>query len=140
MDELERKVQKYEERTNNLESRLENLEKTIEKLTLNYSCDKCELIFRNESQLTKHTTETHVNKRSVTEEEYVSPSNLTEDQDKVFQCENCNFKTSSEHGLKIHKTKKHSQFSSNLPVQNRGQFSPRCPPRFPPKIPPKLPP
>ena len=45
--------------------RLDNLEKTIEKLTLNYSCDKCELSFRNESQLTKHTTETHVDKISV---------------------------------------------------------------------------
>ena len=76
--------------------------------------------------------EIHIDKNSVTEEdECVPPLNITEDQDKVFQCENCNFKTSSEHGLKIHTAKKHSKFSSNLLIQNReGPFSPilGCPP------------
>ena len=133
IDILEKKVHKSEERNKDLESRLETLEKTIEKLTLNFSCEKCESVFRNKSQLDEHTTESHVNKRSVTEEEHESPSTVD---DKVFQCENCNFKSSSEHGLKIHTTKKHSKFSYNStmmsPVQNRGQFSPRCPQSFPP--------
>ena len=85
-------------------------------------------VFRNEIQLTKHTTETHVKKQSVIE----SSPNFTGDQDKLFQCEKCNFKSTSENGLKIHTTKKHTQST----VQNRGQFSPRCPPRLPPRFPP----
>ena len=172
-DILEKKVHNSEERNKNLESRLETLEETIENLTLHLFCDKFELVFRNENQPTEHTTESHVNKRSVTEEEHVSTStvemssktdeNLTEDQDKVFQCENCNIKSSSEHGIQIHTTKKHSQFchfcklnfpntadmknhtfncgkqfyNSPMmsPVQNRGQFSQRFPQRFPPRFP-----
>ena len=119
-----------------------------------FPCDKCDLVFRTESELTEHTTKTHTNDKNDTEEENVSAceepnvtissvelsENITNNitnvvDDKVLQCEKCNFKSSSEHGLKIHTTKKHNQFSCNLPlmspVQNRGQFSPRFPPRSP---------
>ena len=132
-------------------------------LSATFPCDKCDLVCKNESELTEHTTKTHTNDENDTEEENVSAceepnvtissvelsENITNNitnvvDDKVLQCEKCNFKSSSEHGLKIHTTKKHSKFSYNstmrTPVQNRGQFSPRCPPRLPPRFPQSFPP
>ena len=175
IDILEKKVKESEKINEYLESRLKTVETAIENLTLNFSCDKCDLIFKNESTLIEHTIRDHENNedKNVPEEEKVSASTaelnnktdekLTEDCDKVFQCEICNYKSSSEHGIKIHKTKKHSHFCHfckqylpnaaelknhtfdcrrrfygspmRSPVQYRNQFSHRFPPRFPPRSP-----
>ena len=79
-----------ENRNKHLESRLEALENTRENSTAIVACDKCDLIFKNESKLSEHTIRTHEDK---TEEENVSAStvefsdeNLTEENDKVYQC------------------------------------------------------
>ena len=84
--------------------------------------------------------------------------------EKVFECDECKYKSSSEHGMKIHKTKKHVQRcqycnqifpnavekSNHLvgcdamtayyspfrsPGPSRGNFPPRFPPRFPNRFP-----
>ena len=89
----------------------------------------CDLIFKQESELTEHTTNTHANDKNDTEEENVpvgtvehseeqnvtNPSvelseSLTNDNDKVYKCAICNFKFSSENGIKMHIIKKHSNF------------------------------
>ena len=140
----------------------------------NFPCNLCYLIFKNEHTLNEHTVEIHSNieGNNETESEAVSTveisdvnsEKLSKSDDKVFHCNNYNFKSSSEHGIQIHKTKKHihvcqfcykkitnsveksnhvSECSSNtpyasptyIPVQMRGQFPPRFPTRFPYRFP-----
>jgi hypothetical protein len=70
----------------------------------------------------EHTTKTHANDKNDTEEENISAceeqnvttssvelsEKITNDHEKIYKCVICNFKSSSENGIKIHTTKKHS--------------------------------
>jgi hypothetical protein len=123
------------------------------------------------SPCVKMHTNKHTNIQSEEQNETISSVALSEtptnEHDKVFKCLIFNFKSSSENGIKIHTTKKHShfchfckQYLSNAvelkshtfdcgrkfyalplmsPVRNTGQFSPRFPPRFPSRFPPRFP-
>ena len=84
--------------------------------------------------------------------------NFNKSDDKVFQCNNCNYKSSSENGIKIHMSKKYihvcqfcyTKFTNPVDKSRhvldcgsynpndsptRGQFPPRFPPRFPQRFP-----
>ena len=172
IDTLETKVKKSEDKIEYLEKKLEAVEKINQNLTINFPCDICDLIFKSESKLIEHTQETHANKETLKENQNEpilvvsekSDSKLTKSDDKVFQCESCSFKSSSEHGIKIHKTKKHThicQFCNQLfpnaveksnhtiecsvsyhnpPFSSPGPIVGRFPPRFPPRFSPRFPP
>jgi hypothetical protein len=68
---LEKKVHKSKERNKDLESRLE----TYWKINFKFSCEKCESVFRNNSQLDEHTTISHVNKEVLLKKN-ISPPQL----------------------------------------------------------------
>ena len=59
-------------------------------------------------------------------------SNLPKADEKTYKCYKCNFKSSSDHGLKIHNAKKHSAsnyFNSPCVLSPRGPFPAKFPPR-----------
>jgi hypothetical protein len=86
--------------------------------------------------------------------------------EKVFECDICTYKTKSENGIKIHKTKKHTHtcrccnqtftdqelYSNHIgkcystysyydsPMMSPGRFPPRFPPRYPHTSPQRYPP
>ena len=96
---------------------MEKFEKVYESQTVNYPCDFYYLIFKTEGKLNEHIGEKHDNQegndQSITEAASDTKttenniSNLDNSYEKSFQCDECNFKSSSENGVKIHKTKKH---------------------------------
>ena len=126
-------------------------------------------MFKSESELEKHTEEKHADNSIEKETEIASTlkseinqSNIPKADKLIFQCDECNYKFSSENRIKIHKSKKHvyrcrccNQISPDLVhhsnhvsecsatyIYNSPIRSPsgHFPPRFPPKIPPKVPP
>ena len=112
--------------------------------TENFSCDLCDLIFNNKCKLIEHTDEMHSSKKVNNENEAAptkeksdkNTSNFNKSDDKVFQCNDCNYKSSSENGIKIHRSKKHVAVLYNpYDSPTRGLFPPRYPPRFPNRFP-----
>ena len=138
IDVLEKKVKDNEQKHEYLESKIEEVKKTCYTQLAYFSCYLCDQIFKTKSKVNEHTAEVHTTRESESENiSSVEPS----DHDKQFKCNFCNFKSSSENGIKIHTAKKHSNFSErNSHLMNPGQFSPRCSPRMPPRFPPRFPP
>ena len=80
-------------------------EHTKQKHNENFPCDLCDLIFNKKCKLIEHTDEIHTNTKQVNNENEASPNVDKSDNkpdDKVFQCNECNYKSSSENGIKIH--------------------------------------
>ena len=172
IDVLEKKVRYAEEKYEYLESKIEKLEKNCENSSVNFPCNLCDIIFKTECKLDEHTADMHTNKEGNNESISEAASNIeTSDKDtsnlakpdeKVFQCDECTYKSSSENGIKIHKTKKHvhvcqfcyQKFKNSVDKSNhvsgcssyydppspimspiRGRFPLRFPPRFPYRLP-----
>jgi hypothetical protein len=143
IDMLEKKVKMVEDKNNYLQSKIEMFEKRNHTSTENFVCNICDLILKTKLEMTEHKKEAHRNKENdietvseiVTESE---SSNLPKADEKIFQCYKCNFKSSSDHGLKIHNAKKHSasnNFNSPFVHSPRGPFPAQFPPRYPPRFP-----
>ena len=143
IDMLEKKVKMVEDKNNFLQSKIEMFEKTNHTSTEPFVCNICDLILKTELEMTEHTKETHGNKENdivtVSEIDTESESsNLSKADEKTFKCYKCTFKSSSDHGLKIHNAKKHSSsnyFNSPCVLSPRGPFPANFPPRYPPRFP-----
>ena len=122
LENLAEKVEKISDKISNIKSDdivISEMEQTfVNPSTSIISCDKCEYKTELESDLEKHITDVHK---------------------ELFKCEYCDFVGKTEGGLKTHTRCKHTKKMVS-PVQNRGQFSPRCPPRLPPRFPQSFPP
>ena len=125
-------------------------------------CEVCDITFKNENKLKEHMDQIHNNKESnnesETQEEDLNKDNVSDIEiisdeaasidvasesngsdlpkadEKTYKCDKCNFKSSSDHGIKIHKAKKHSAsdyYNSLYALSPRGHYPPRFPPRFP---------
>ena len=97
---------------NRLETRIDDLTKKLEKITLSssgedlgmkeirfYQCNLCEDNFSCDDFLREHKESVHV-------------SNL--DEELIFKCDLCDYKSKSRKGVNIHKGSKHKNFTSAL--------------------------
>jgi hypothetical protein len=149
---LEKKVKVAEDEKAEIESKFLALEKEIDKVTANSSCETCDSNSKDKYNIEEHTKK-HASTESSTvsdievisetvsidvESESNDGSDLPKVDEKTFKCDKCNFKSSSDHGIKIHKAKKHSAqdyYNSLYALSPRGLYPPRFPPTYPPRFP-----
>ena len=92
----------------------------LKESTAKFCCESCDYTFKTKNKLEEHTQEKHTEKEnedtivgendsSTVEISDKTDTNVTKSDEKVFNCDECNYKSSSEHGMKIQKTKKHVQ-------------------------------
>ena len=107
IDTLERKLKVAEDDKKYIEAKFVAIKKEIQKSTANFSCENCDLTFNSKSKLNEHTQEKHTNTENIILNESSTVSESEKTDSTLTKPDVCNYKSSSQNGMKIHKTKKH---------------------------------
>ena len=91
-------------------------EKRSRKDEVNYPCEKCDFVARDESKLSSHMKNSHSTSYPCDKCTHISTSmnalrnHMKEKHERIFPCDKCDFKVSDLGSLQAHKTSRHENF------------------------------